>query len=435
MSLVSEVRAQLRRVPRWALARPKVLPGVVGIVVLSLLAIAALRPSHRAAIEPVRLERGDLVLSVDVEGELEAVRSREIGAPPVAEVEFKIAFLAAEGAEVGEEEAVLRFDTEALERLLAQKRAEYEEAKTKVEQKTLDLEMQLLDLEQQIAQATMALGKARLKTEVPLEVQQRVEYEKAVLEERGCERDLENLRAEIRTTEALVGAELRSLVGQRDRARGRVKALEANIEKMTVKAPQPGIVVYRPNWQGEKKKVGDSTWFGEVILAIPDLTEMKGAGFVDEADGGPVEEGQPVTVRLEARPDFDLEGRVARIGRTVQRRSWRTPLKGFRVEISLGKTDPTFMRPAMRFRGEIETARIPELLLVPREAVFLRDRGPVVWVRGRLGWREVDVRLGRSNQKMIEVLAGPSEGALVSPVDLAAPSPGGDVGTVAGAAG
>ena len=100
-----------------------------------------------------------------------------------------------------------------------------------------------------------------------------------------------------------------------------------------------------------------------------------------------------------------------------------------------GKTDPTFMRPAMRFRGEIETERIPELLLVPREAVFLRDRGPVVWVRGGLGWREVDVKLGRSNQKMIEVLVGPSEGALVSPVDLAAPSPGGGVGTVAGAAG
>jgi len=277
----------------------------------------------------------------------------------------------------------------------------------------------------------VALGKARLKTEVPVEVQQRLEYEKAVLEERGRERDLENLDAEVRTTEALVGAELESLVGQRDRARGRVEALETNIERMTVKAPQPGIVVYRTNWQGEKKKVGDSAWFGQVILATPDLSEMKGAGFVDEADGGPVEEGQPVTVRLEARPDFDLEGRVACIGRTVQRRLWRTPLKGFRVEISLGKTDPTFMRPAMRFRGEIETDRISELLLVPRGAVFLRDRGPVVWVKGRLGWHEVDVKLGRSNQKMIEVLEGLPEGARVSPVDLAAPSQGGG-GAVAG---
>jgi HlyD family secretion protein len=395
---------------------------VVVIVVLSLLALAALRPSRADVGVPVAVTRADLVLTVDVEGELEAVRTRDIGCPPVPEVEFKIAFMAPEGTDVKTGDPLLRFDTEALERLLAQKRAEYEEAKTKVEQKTIDLEMKRLALEEQIAQATAALGKARLKAEIPPEVQQRIEYEKAVLEERGCERDLQNLEAEVRTTEALVGAELKSLVGQRDRARGRVEALERNVDRMTVKAPQDGIVVYKTSWNDEKKKVGDSVWSGETLLAIPDLAEMKGDGFVDEADGGPVGEGQPVTVRLEARPDFDLEGRVARIARTVQRRSWRTPLKGFRVEIALEKTDPTFMRPAMRFRGEIETDRVPDLLLVPREVVFLRDDGPVVWAKRSLGWREVQVDLGRSNQKVIEVLAGLSEGDTVSAVDLAAPA-------------
>jgi HlyD family secretion protein len=158
---------------------------------------------------------------------------------------------------------------------------------------------------------------------------------------------------------------------------------------------------------------------------------MRGDGFVDEADGAPVKEGQPVTVRLEARPDFDLRGRVARIGRTVQRRSWRSPLKGFRVEIALEKTDPTFMRPAMRFRGQVETERVPDRLLVPREAVVLRDDGPVVWVRRGLGWREVPAELGRRNDDVVEVLGGLSEGDTVSVVDLAAP---GEPGAATGAA-
>jgi HlyD family secretion protein len=407
---------------------------VVLVILLSLLALAALRPTPGDAGVPVEVVRGDLVLTVDVEGELEAVRTRDIGCPPVPEVEFKIAFMAPEGTAVKEGDPLLRFDTEALERLLAQKRAEYAEAETKVEQKTIDLEMKLLALDTQIAQAKAALGKARLKTEVPPEVQQRIEYEKAVLEERGCQRDLENLRAEVRTTQALVGAELESLVRQRDRARGRVESLERNVERMTVRAPQEGIVVYRTSWNDEKKKVGDSVWSGEQLLGIPDLNEMKGEGFVDEADGGPVAEGQPVTLRLEARPDFDLEGRVARIGRTVQRRSWRTPLKGFRVEIALEKTDPTFMRPAMRFRGEVETDRIPGLLLVPRAAVFLRDDGPVVWAKRGLGWREVAVTLGRRNRKLVEVLTGLEEGDRVSTLDLAAPSSEGN-GGLAGASG
>jgi HlyD family secretion protein len=148
---------------------------------------------------------------------------------------------------------------------------------------------------------------------------------------------------------------------------------------------------------------------------------MKGEGFVDEADGGPVAEGQPVTLRLEARPDFDLRARVARIGRTVMQRSWRTPLKGYRVEVALEKTDPTYMRPAMRFRGEIETGRVPGVVLVPRDAVFLRDGGPVVWARKGLGWREVKVALGRGNRTHVEVSAGLAEGDAISPVDLGLP--------------
>jgi hypothetical protein len=413
VSLSSDLRVRLRRVRRrWWL--------LFAVLVAALL-LLSLRSSRPDAGTPVTARRGDLVLTVEVEGELAAVRSTEIGVPPVSEVDFKIAFLAPEGQPVRTGDSVLRLDTERLERQLAEKRAELAEARKKVEQKEIDLGMKLLELEQQAAEARAELGRARLKADVPPEVQQRIELEKALLDRRGRERDLENLEAEGRVTRALTGAELDSLRQQRDRAAGRVLALEEGIERMNVRAPQDGIVVYRANWRDEKKKVGDSVWFGEVVLAIPDLTEMKGEGFVDEADGGPVGEGQPVTLRLEARSDFDVEGRVSRIARTVRQRSWRTPLKGYRVEIALGKTDPTFMRPAMRFRGEIETGRLPGLLLVPRDAVFLREDGPVVWVRRALGWREVGVRLGRSNRTQVEVVSGLAEGDRVSPVDLRAP--------------
>jgi hypothetical protein len=413
VSRSSDLVARLRAAPRrfWLVA---------GVVAAALL-LLALRPTRPDVGAPVEVKRADLVLSVDVEGELAAVRSKEIGVPPVAEVDFKIAFLAPEGQQVKQGESVLRLDTEMLERQLAEKRAELEEAQKKVEQKQIELGMKLLDLEQQAAQARADLGRAQLKVDVPAEVQQRIELEKALLDKRGRERDLQNLDAEGRVTQALTGAELASLRQQRDRAAGRVAALEAAIEKMNIRAPQEGIVVYRPNWRDEKKKVGDSVWFGEVVLALPDLSEMKGDAFVDEADGGPVREGQKVTLRLEARSDFDLAGKVAKIARTVRQRTWRTPLKGYRVEVRLEKTDPTFMRPAMRFRGEVETGRIPGVLLVPREVVFLRDSGPVVWARRALGWSQVQVKLGRSNRKQVEVLAGVEEGDRLSPLDLALP--------------
>jgi len=388
------------------------------LAVVSVSALPALRDGADV-LNPVVAKREDLVLSVEVEGELAAVRSIDIGAPPVTEVEFKIALLAPEGSAVKAGQPVLGFDTEALQRQLVDKQAELAEATKKAEQKEVDLRLKLLEIEQQVAQAEADLGKARLKAEVPADLQQRVELEKARLDHRGRQRDLENLQAERRATQSLGEAELRSLRNQRDRARGRVEALQAAIAKMTVKAPQDGIVVYRTNWRDEKKKVGDSMWFGETVLALPDLREMRADGFVDEADGGGVAAGQKVTIRLEARPDLDVHGRVKTVGRTVRQKSWRNPVKVYKVDIALERTDPTVMRPAMRFRGEIETGRVAGLLLVPRDAVFLREDGPVVWARRALGWTEVPVRLGRSNRRLVEVVSGLEEGARLSPADLA----------------
>jgi HlyD family secretion protein len=411
VSRSSELRARLRRVPRRAWA--------VAALAAAALVLLALRPTRAEVGTPLPVKRGDLVLGVEVEGELVAVRSRDIGVPPVTETEFKIAFLAAEGASVRKGEPLLRFDTDTLERLLADKRAELDEAAKKVEQKETDLRLRKLDLENRTAQAKADLTKAELKADAPAVAVPIVELKVAQLDKAGRERDLANLAAEGRVTDAISGSELRSLRQQRDRAQGRVRALEAAIEAMTVRAPQDGIVVFQNDWNDQKKKVGDNVWYGEVVLGLPDLAEMKGDGFVDEADGGPVAEGQPVVVRLEARADFDVKGRVARIARTVRKRSWRTPIKGYRVEIALEKTDPTFMRPAMRFRGEIETGRLRSLLLVPREAVFLRDDGPVVWRQAALGWRETRVTLGRSSRTQVEVVSGLREGDLVSPLDLA----------------
>jgi HlyD family secretion protein len=407
---VSEWRRFLPRGRRaWALG------GALAVA----LAFTLLRGHVADVPNPISVKREDLVQSVEVEGELAAVRSTEIGVPPVGWVQFKIAFLIPEGTVVKKGQPVLGFDTAALERQLVEKQAEYQDAAKRVEQKEIDLGMKLLEVEQQKAQAVADLGKAKLKAEVPPEVQQRIELEKARLDQKGRERDLENLGAEKRVTDSLAQSEIGSLSSKRGQAKGEVDVLQGSIEKMSVKAPQDGIVIYRTNWQGEKKKVGDSTWFGEMILSIPDLREMRAEGFVDEADGGMVAEGQSVTLRLEARPDLDIRAKVSRVARTVRQKSWRTPVKVFKVDVALEKTDPTVMRPAMRFRGEIETARTPGLLVVPREAVFLRESGPVVWARRALRWTEVPVRLGRTSRRQVEVVAGLAEGDRLSPLDLA----------------
>jgi HlyD family secretion protein len=366
-----------------------------------------------------RVERQDIALSVDVDGELVAVQTIDLGPPVVRDIwEYKITFLAPEAAQVKKGQPVVAFDASPLQRQLEEKRAEYEEAAKKIERKEVELLGQRHDLELQLAEAQSRLDKARLKDDVPQELRSRNEVQETELDLRNASEARDNLAARIKAVRLSEAAALRALVSQRDRAKARVAELEAGIEAMTVRAPQDGIVIYRTGWRDEKKKVGDSTWFGEKLIGLPDLARMRADGDVDEADGGRIGVGQKVALRLDALPDRDLKGRVVKIARAVRRKSFRVPSKIFKTEIALDGADAAF-RPAMHFRGEIETGLVRGALAVPREAVFSRASGPVVWVKRWRGFREAPVELGAHNKRVFEVKAGLAAGDEVALADLA----------------
>jgi len=423
----------LPRARRIAIRRTLVGVAAGGVLLAAL--IGAGRSSRNGGArtgEDAAVRRGDLVMTVEVTGELAAERAIEIGPPPVRDLwDFKISFLVPESTVVKKGQPVIGFDTEPLEKSLEQKQAEYAEAAKQIERKEIDLALQLKAIDLTLADADARLGKARLKAEVPAGLKGRIEALQAAMDVEDAEKETANLRAKIEGTRTAGEAELRALRSRRDRARGRVDELQRDIESMRVKSPQNGIVIYTAGWRDEKKKVGDSTWVGDKVLEIPDLSSMKAKGDVDEADAGLVAVGQKVVLRLEAHPDLDYTGRVRSIGRSVRRQSWRVPLKVYKIEIALDSTDPVAMRPAMRFRGEIETARIPLVLLAPREAIFLRANGPVAWVLRSGRYVEIPVRLGRRNRQQVEILEGLAEGDRIATTDVRPPEPAKSSGPLA----
>lgn len=414
------------RAGRWSMAAVAVL--LVALGARSLLSgIGA-----TAAPEPARIRKDDLVMTVDVAGELAAVRTIEIGAPSVRDLwDFKISFLAVESAQVKKGQPVIAFDAQPLEKALEEKRAEAASAAKQIERKETDLGIQIKAEELALAEAEARLGKAQLKTDVPEELKGRIDALDARLEREDAQQEVLTHQAKIEALRIAGEADLRAFRSQRDRASARVEELLADIRAMQISAPQDGIVIYRTGWRDEKKKVGDSTWVGEKVLELPDLREMKAKGDVDEADAGLVALGQPVKLNLEAHPDLDFTGKVAEIGSTVRRQSWRVPTKVYKIGIHLDRTDPVAMRPAMRFRGEIETERIPGVLLAPRDGIFLRAGGPIAWKKRGSGYVEAPVQLGRRNKRFVEILAGLVEGDEIAQIDIARPAAGRPSGPMA----
>ncbi|HSN55849.1 MAG TPA: HlyD family efflux transporter periplasmic adaptor subunit [Candidatus Sulfomarinibacteraceae bacterium] len=368
----------------------------------------------------VQVERGDLVVEVEVSGTLRAVESSVLMPPQVQNVwQFKIAMLADEGTRVSLGEPVLAFDTSELEQRLQTRRADLDTARAEVEKKRVDLAVAVANDTLALAEVEARLRKARLLTEQPPDLRSGIEVAKARLDLELAEVEVGLVTRRIDATRRAGAEELAVLEAELARVASEVQQIEQAIGRMTRTAPREGIVIHVTDWRNEKMKVGDSCWAADPVLEIPDLSRMAADGEVEEARAGRLREGQQVLLRLDAHPDRQYRGAVESISRTVQQKSWRNPVKIVRLAIALEETDPERMRPGMRFRGSIEVDRRSDATLVPLEAVRFVDGSPVVFRQGLTGWRTVAVRLGERGDDRIEVLEGLEPGDVVS---VASPS-------------
>lgn len=388
-------------------------------VLWSLWAFGGNRGSRSAAAEEEwgRVERQDLVAGVEVTGTLGAVQTIELGPPQLSDVwDYKIAFLAPEGSEVRQGQPVLGFDTSTLESGLLETMAERDSAQKELEKKQVNLEMTRAEDELRLAEAKAKARRAGLKVDVPADLVAAHELAESRADLDLAQREIAYLESKLALQVREAEAEIAALRHRRDRAAARVQKAEESIARMMVLAPRDGTVIYNSDSRRgrEKKKIGDSAWRGEQILEIPDLRRMRAEGEVDEADAGRVAVGQRMSLRLDAHPDVIFTGRVHSIHGAVQTRSSADPVKVVGLELSLDRTDPQRMRPGMRFAGTIELERVPRALVVPAEAVFNRPEGPTIYRRTRWGVEELRPRLGRRNDRWVEIVSGLSEGNAVA---------------------
>lgn len=357
------------------------------------------------------IERGPLVVEVDVTGALRAVDSDSIGPPAVPGVwDYKIAMLAEEGAEVAEGEPVLAFDTSDLSRRLEQKVAQRDQANEQLEMTKAAARVSKQDTDLEIAQAEGELRKAKLKADAPADIVASIELQKLRLDVELAEKKVAFARKKARSTRASHEAQIARWKSERDRAEQRVQQLTEAIERMAIVSPRAGTVIYETNWRGEKKKVGDTAWRGETVLQVVSLAQMEARGEVDEVDFARLALEQPVSVRLDAMPDAELRGTVREIARTVRRQSPDNPLKIVQLEITLDADEGLRLRPGMRFRGRIETARIEDALLAPLDALVSTPEGPIALRRAGGDLTRVPVTVGRRNAEAVEVIEGLAEG-------------------------
>jgi multidrug efflux pump subunit AcrA (membrane-fusion protein) len=366
----------------------------------------------------VDVTRGDLVIGVEVIGELEAVDKTEIKPPPIEDMwDFKIANLAPEGQQVKKGDMIIEFDASDQMRLLEEMQNEADGAVKALAKKRDSAALERRDEELKIAEAEATLRKASLKTNAPSDLVASIQQKELELDAQAAELGVEDAKNRADQAVRADTAELEQLGRKASYAQHRVEELQQDIVRLRVTSPRDGTVVYPMNqWNGEKHKVGDSVWRMEEVLHVVALDKMEGDGQVDEVDIARVTEKQRVSLRVDALPDVLLRGSVKWIAKGVQAKSKTDPSKVVKLVVELEPTNAP-LRPGMRFRGEAETETLPGVVQVPVEAVFVTADGPVAYRETGSGLEKVKLTLGRRTPAAIEVKAGLAPGDRVSRID------------------
>lgn len=191
-------------------------------------------------------------------------------------------------------------------------------------------------------------------------------------------------------------------------SQAKVRQFQQQLVKTKVRSPIEGIVTTRD------VEVGEYVAPGERVATVEDMKLVLVDAEVPDRDVIRIREGLPVEVRSDAYPGKVFEGTVLRVSSSAE-----TATRNFRIEAQVEN-------PALELRsGMIARLRIllerDEGLTVPADALFqvIGDRALVYRVTDGVA-REVEVRTGRRDGDLVEILGGLDEGDTVVTYGVAA---------------
>jgi multidrug efflux pump subunit AcrA (membrane-fusion protein) len=182
------------------------------------------------------------------------------------------------------------------------------------------------------------------------------------------------------------------------------------LAKFTINAPAPGMIIYKKDRNGNKRKAGSTiNPFDRVIATLPDLSSMISKVYVNEIEVAKVKAGQKVNINVDAFPKKAYIGSVytiANIGEQLP----NSDSKMFEVQIKIDGFDPT-LRPSMTTGNKIIIKTYNDAVYIPTECVETGpDSIPFVYAKNNT---KAIVILGEANEKNVIVEKGLEPGSVI----------------------
>jgi HlyD family secretion protein len=358
---------------------------------------------------------GKFEITVTSTGELIAENSVDIKAPEfiqgrdVRSANVKITDLVPEGTEVKEGDYVATLDRTELENLLKDARERLVTFYSDLDMAILDTAVTMNGIRNQITNQTHTVDEAEItfrnsKFESPATLRQ------AEINMEQARRVLDQMKRTYTLRQAQTESTIRHQRMWISRFESRVRDYEEVLAGFVITAPSPGMIIYKKDRFGNKRKVGSMiNPMDRVVATLPDLSSMISKIYVSEIEISKVIPGQQVTVTVDAFPKKSYTGSVftvANIGEKLP----NTDSKVFEVQIKIDGTDYS-LRPSMTTNNKVMIKSMDNVTYVPSECIHTgTDSIPVVYTKN--GYRQVVV-LGDSNDKETVIEKGLEPGTVL----------------------
>jgi multidrug efflux pump subunit AcrA (membrane-fusion protein) len=194
----------------------------------------------------------------------------------------------------------------------------------------------------------------------------------------------------------------------------RIADLKQDLANLTVRAPMDGVVYYGACENGRwttgavlaKKLVpGGRLSANEVFMTVLDPDKLVIKAVVPESELSRVEPGSKGQAVPTAAADKKLIVKVEEVGLVP------LPGGGFEATLSVEQEKGVHLVPGMTCKLSIDGSQKAEIVVAPKEAVFIEGKEKLVYVAGNGAAPERRiVKTGESDDKLIEILEGATEG-------------------------
>lgn len=189
-------------------------------------------------------------------------------------------------------------------------------------------------------------------------------------------------------------------------AEARLKRAESSLETANILLGYTKVIA---DWSGDDRNrvvaerfvdEGQTVAENADLLSIVKLDPVVGVVFVTERDYGRLAPGQPVSLITDAWPGERFSGRIDRIAPV-----FRTATRQARVEITVENPEHR-LKPGMFIRAEVVLARADDAVIVPEQALAIRNDKTGVFVIDEDGpvavWREAAVGIREGGRVQVE---------------------------------